>query len=422
MSSNHYLDVSEICVLFRAIGKNEIKLFEKEFAQYIGCKYAIGTSYGRTALYLALRAIPVVDREVMVPVFTCPVVRDAVILSGAKPIFIDIEAKSLNMVMADIQRKQTEKTAAIIPTHYYGSMCGNIEEIQAFSKRHNIIVVEDCAHSLGAEYKAKKAGGFGDISVFSLTKNTLNFAGGVLLTNNKHLYEKARLILGKNGKSTVLQGWEDFCLILHYGYLMAVDKIVFDRIGKPVLKWWFRKMPHIIHDLVLPGLRLLEKHTPGNEKRTTFHHASRKDFGQMQPLCNLAMHRLVASVARVQLEKVDELNQRRMIIVQNLRKKLPPHCLDLGNQNARIKNVCTAFPLWFLGHDIKRVAKKCRFEGVRLRKSWPTSPFWWKEEDTTNVRIVGRSLLILEINPMLSDQEIERAGEVIKQALTKSLR
>lgn len=144
---------------------------------------------------MALRTIDVKGKGVMVPNLTCTSVRDAIILAGATPIFVDIDPASLDIILTDAHLKLTDKTTAIILIHYYGGFCTNIAELQAFARQHNLTVIEDCAHSLGAEYKGKKLGNFGNLSIFSLTKNTLNLSGGLLCTNHKQFYDKARIIL-----------------------------------------------------------------------------------------------------------------------------------------------------------------------------------------------------------------------------------
>lgn len=125
----------------------------------------------------------------MLPILTCISVRDAITLAGAKPVFIYLDPISLNIILAYALEKLTDKTAVIVSIHYYGGFCTNIEEILDFAKQNNFILIEDCAHSLGAEFKSKKLGHFGNMCVFSLTKNMLNFVGGMLCTNDRLFYE-----------------------------------------------------------------------------------------------------------------------------------------------------------------------------------------------------------------------------------------
>ncbi len=137
-----YLGLSEFSALITGLFKNDIKTFEKEFSEYIGVRYALGTSYGRTALYLALRSLEINDKEVLLPSFSCSVVRDAVCLAGATPVFIDVDPKTLEMNLKDIEKHISEKTKAIIIIHYYGKPCSNMDKILKSAKEKNIFVMK----------------------------------------------------------------------------------------------------------------------------------------------------------------------------------------------------------------------------------------------------------------------------------------
>lgn len=413
---NQYLTISEICAPIRMIWANEINQFEKEFAEYIGCKYALATSYGRTAIYLALKTIGVEDKEVLVPVLTCSVVRDAVVLAGARPIFVDINPANLNMIISDAKKKLTGKTVAIIYIHYYGNVCTNIEKIQSFAKQHHLIRIEDCAHSLGAEHNDRKIGNFGDMSIFSLTKNTLNFGGGMLCTNQKTFYEKAKNILKNSDQEDMRQKIKHFYSLLNYGYKTTVDKIIFDRPGKSIFKWWLIDIPDIFPGIIFKGLRSLRQYIKKTERREIyFYNVKKENIGQMEPISHLRMHPIVASVGRVQFKKIDDLHERRITIAQKLKSKLPNYYRNFSGKNLNNKNVYTYFPLWFKGHGINELVKKCRSKGLLLRKSWPGFQEWWQEQDTKNVRAIRDNLLLLEINPMVTDKEIDRIVKIIKE-------
>lgn len=415
-----YLSVEEIYAVLKSLVKSEINKFEKEFAEYIGVKYALGTSYGRTAIYIALKAIDVQGKEVMVPALTCSVVRDAIVLSGAKPIFIDIDADTLNIKLDDIKKNLKKETSAIIPTHYYGRPCGNLEEIIKLAKENNIVVIEDCAHSLGADYGDKKVGNFGDMSIFSLTKNTLNFGGGMLCTNHKAFYERAKNILKQSNRVGKLQKLKDFYSILNYGYKTTVDKLVFDRVGKSVFKWWLIDIPDIFPGIIFKGLRFLKQYIKKTKRREiSFYNVEKENIGKMQPLSNLKMSPIVASVGRVQLQKIDKINARRIKIAQKLQKKLPNYCRGFWNKNSNTKSVYTYFPFWFENYNIDKLAKECKSKGLLLRKSWPAFQEWWEEQDTENLRTIRDNLLMLTVNPLLTDREIDRAANVISDSFKK---
>jgi len=414
-----YLGLSEFLAVIEGMIKNNVSEFEKEFAEYIGVKYALGTSYGRTALYIALKAIDVEDKEVMVPAFTCSVVRDAICLAGAKPIFIDVNVDTLDMDISDIKKKLTEQTKVIIPTHYYGRPCGNIEQIIKLGRENNIIVLEDCAHSLGAEYKNKKVGRFGNISIFSLTKNTLNFQGGMIVTNDKELYIKAKNILNKESKRTLLQKCSDFYSMLIYGYTSTVDKLVFDRINKSIFKWWLIKLPNILTALIKFLYYPIRKLRKQRKEQMGFYQINRNNLEhlkEMKTCLNLKMHPLIASVGRVQLRKIDQINNKRIEISNKINTKLNLYYFK-NIESKDSKNVYAMLPMKFQNTNLDYIIRECKKEGLLLRKTWPAFQDWWEEQNTINVRKIRDSLLMWDVNPNVTDKEIKKMISIIKKVL-----
>jgi len=422
-----YLSVEEIYAILKSLVKNEINKFEEEFAEYIGVEYALGTSYGRTAIYLALKTIGAKGKGVMVPAFTCSVVRDAIILSGAKPIFIDVDSDTLNMNLDDIKKNLKKETSAIILIHYYGQPCNNIEEITRFAKENGIVVIEDCAHSLGAEYNGKKVGNFGDMAIFSLTKNALNFGGGILCTNNKFFYEKAKDILEKSNR-TVLQQLIDLYEMMNYGYKTTVDKVVFDRIDKSIFKWWLIRVPDIFPGVILNGLLSLRY---GFKKKETqvigFYNVDRdklKELDRLPPVkLNLKMHPMMASVGLIQLRKIDEMNDKRIWICEKLDEKLNSYYFE-NVRDEHSKNVCTNYPMKFYpmkfqNKNIHEIREKCKKRGLLLRSTWPAFQEWWEEQDTDNVSKIRDSLLMWTVNPMTTEREIEKMVNAICDSLNE---
>ena len=358
----------------------------------------------------------------MVPAFTCSVVRDAIILSGAKPIFIDVDSGTLNMNLDDIKKNLKKETSVIIPIHYYGQPCNNIEEITRFAEENGIVVIEDCAHSFGAEYNGKKVGNFGDMAVFSLTKSALNFGGGVLCTNNKFFYEKAKKKMKKNNR-TALQQLADLYEMMNYGYKTTVDKVVFDRIGKSIFKWWLINLPDIFPGVILKGLIFLEHIFMKKETQDMgFYNIDRnklQDLSEFLPVkLNLKIHPMMASVGRIQLRKIDEMNNKRIEICRRLNEKLNFYYFK-SVDNKYSKNVCTNFPMKFQNKNIPKIREDCKKNGLLLRSTWPAFQEWWEEQDTENVRAIRDNLLMLTVNPMLTDGEIDKASKIIKEVVVE---
>jgi len=178
------------------LGEN-VREFEKNFAEYCGTKYCVGVSSGTDALHIALRAIGVKEGdEIIIPSFTFIATLEAVWMVGAKPVFADIDENTLCISPSDIKNKITERTKAIIPVHLFGNVC-DMEEIYEIKKIYGLYIVEDAAQAHGAEYKGKKVGSLGDLGSFSFyyTKNlgALGEAGGIT-TNDDKIYEELKLL------------------------------------------------------------------------------------------------------------------------------------------------------------------------------------------------------------------------------------
>lgn len=167
------------------------KEFENEMCKFIGVKYAKATNSGTAALHLALLSLGVgKGDEVIVPSYVCESVLSAVNYTGAKPVLADIDSdfenNGFNISAKTIKPLITKKTKAIIVTHLFG-VPANIHEIKKISKK--IPIIEDCAQSIGAGYKGKMLGSFGDVSIFSFyaTKVISTGHGGMVLTNSRSL-------------------------------------------------------------------------------------------------------------------------------------------------------------------------------------------------------------------------------------------
>ncbi|MDI6792380.1 MAG: DegT/DnrJ/EryC1/StrS family aminotransferase [bacterium] len=171
-----------------------IPAFEEAFAAYCGVKYGVAVCNGTDAIHLALVALGIgPGDEVIIPDFTMIASAFTVCYTGAKPVFVDAEPYTWNIDPARIKEKVTSQTKAIMPVHIYGHPC-EMESILEIASKYGLFVIEDAAEAHGAEYKGKKAGDFGDISAFSFfaNKNITTGEGGMVVTNNKELYNRAR--------------------------------------------------------------------------------------------------------------------------------------------------------------------------------------------------------------------------------------
>jgi dTDP-4-amino-4,6-dideoxygalactose transaminase len=154
---------------------------------------------GRTALYAILQALGIKQGdEVLIQAFTCTAAVNPILWVGAKPIYVDIEDGTYNMSPEDLKKKITPRCKAVIIQHTFG-FPGRINEILEIAQKHNLIVLEDCAHALGAEYCNQKIGTFGEASFFSFGRSKVisSVFGGAAYTRNSELAEKIREIQRK---------------------------------------------------------------------------------------------------------------------------------------------------------------------------------------------------------------------------------
>ncbi|MBI5887862.1 MAG: DegT/DnrJ/EryC1/StrS family aminotransferase [Deltaproteobacteria bacterium] len=173
---------------------DEGRQFEKEFADYANCKYAIALANGTVALELALHALGIgPGDEVIVPSRTFIASASCVVMRGATPVMADIDPVSQNLTAETIRPVLSKKTKAVIAVHLSGWPC-DMAPIMSLARKHGLKVIEDCAQAHGAEYKGRPVGSLGDIAAFSFCQDkimTTGGEGGMLTLNNKALWKKA---------------------------------------------------------------------------------------------------------------------------------------------------------------------------------------------------------------------------------------
>jgi perosamine synthetase len=185
---------------------NKIIDFEKKFSKLTNRKFAATVANGTAALEIAIKTLNLKpNSEVIIPTFNIISAALAVVKNNLKPILIDSDLNTWNMCLKDFKKKITKKTRAVIVTHTYGFPC-NINQIIKICKKNKITIIEDAAEMIGQTYKGKPCGSFGEISIFSFyaNKHITTGEGGIILTNNKKLHEKAcslrNLAFGKKNR------------------------------------------------------------------------------------------------------------------------------------------------------------------------------------------------------------------------------
>lgn len=172
-----------------------VKEFEEKFAAWCGAKYAVATSSGTSALHVALLAHGLgADDEIITTSFSFVASANCALFVGAKPVFADIEPDTFCIDPADVAKRLTPKTKAILPVHLYGQ-AADMEALAEIARQHNLVIIEDACQAHGAKLNGKPMGAWGTACYsFYPTKNMMTAEGGMITTNDPHIAEQARLI------------------------------------------------------------------------------------------------------------------------------------------------------------------------------------------------------------------------------------
>ena len=169
-----------------------VAAFEKKVADYVGAKYAVAVSNGTAALHVACLAAGIGEGdEVITTPITFAASANCVLYCGGTPVFADIDPDTYDISPEELEKKITSRTKAIIPVHYTGQPC-DMDAILEIAHKHDLLVIEDGAHALGASYKGKKIGSIADMTCFSFhpVKPVTTGEGGMIVTDNEELYRK----------------------------------------------------------------------------------------------------------------------------------------------------------------------------------------------------------------------------------------
>ena len=196
-----------------------VKQFENSFGAYVGTPNALAVSNGTVALHLALVTLGIgPGDEVIVPDLTFAASVNAVLYVGATPVLVDIDPMTMALNMGAAELAVTERTRAIIPVHLYGHPA-DMKRVMALARRHNLIVVEDCAEAIGSLYEGKHVGNFSHAAIFSFfaNKTITTGEGGMLIFRDAAMLERAR-ILRDHGMSRERRYWHE---MLGYNYRLT---------------------------------------------------------------------------------------------------------------------------------------------------------------------------------------------------------
>lgn len=271
---------------------------EQYFRNMLGVKHAFAFESGRSALYAILESLHLEkDEEVLLQAYTCVAVPNAVIWAGAKPVYVDADPATFSLSLDDLEKKITQKSRVLIVQHTFGipALMNTIFDI---AEKHDLFVIEDCAHALGAEYRGKLAGSFGHAAFFSSGRDKIvsSVFGGLLVTRSEIVAERIREhFIARANPARI---WI-FCVLLH-----------------PILTALFKKTYHWwgIGKVGLAAAtytRILPRAVTREEK-----------YGGKPGFTSKKMAPVIARLLLHQLEKLERLNAHRRMLAMLYRETI----------------------------------------------------------------------------------------------------
>jgi len=322
---------------------------EEEFKKYIGVACAVPFNSGRSALMAILEALGIKEGdEVLLQGFTCNSAVNPILKRGTKPVFVDID-DTLNLNPEDLKRKITSRSKAVMVQHNFGCPA-KIEEIYKIAKENNLFLIEDCAHSLGAKFKGKFCGTFGDAAFFSFGRDKIisSIFGGMAVTNDQKIGERLKKIQEK------LDCPSNFW--------------IFQQLLHPILMNWKIMPAYALHPFlgrvvlgVFHQLSVLSKAVYKKEKKGKIPSQFPKRFPNA-----------LAVLALNQFRKLDRFNAHRRKIANFYEKKLNGFNLPLAKPQEGIEPTFMRFPVLFR-KTTNGILKEARKKKIYLDDGWRKS-------------------------------------------------
>jgi len=272
---------------------------EEEFKKYLEVKYAISFNSGRSALMAILNSLGLEKgNEVLLQAFTCNAAVNPIIWSDLRPVFVDCNEKTFNIDLEDLKKKVSPRSRVVMVQHTFG-LAADLDEILEICQRNNLILIEDCAHSLGAEYKGKKVGTFGKAAFFSFSRDKVisSVYGGMAVTNDDNLAKKLEEYQEKIGYPSyfwikqqllhpVLMNWLILPtyqlfgkhLLILFQWLQILSKAVHWKEKRGRKPGYFpKKLPNALAILALNQFKKLENFNKHRKEIADFYYNELKD-------------------------------------------------------------------------------------------------------------------------------------------------
>jgi perosamine synthetase len=368
-----YSDAQDISAVTKVIKRGtywtmgpEVQALEENIADFIGKKQGISFNSGTSALHATLMAYDIKNGdEVIVPSFTFIATANVVVLTGASPIFADIEKQSYALDPEAVTEKITNKTKAIIPVHYGGGPSKYIKALQEIAEDHHLILIEDAAESLGAKIHKERVGTFSDAAMFSFCQNKVITAGegGIVVTDSKTIAKKLNLIRS-HGR---VEGKE--------GYFATTHELDYIQAG------YNYRLPSINAALVLSQFKKFNKIIQLRREKAAYY---TKKLSKIHDI-------------RTPAESKDEYHVYQLYTIELPNKKTRDHLQQYLTKAG--------------------IMTKVYFEPIHL-KTFYTKAFNYKKNDLPVTEEMAEKVLTLPLYPTLTKKEMDYIVSAIEKGCT----
>lgn len=403
ISNEELAIVLENLLLGADITEREVAKFENDLATYLGVKKAFASNSGRTALYMALQALNLEPgEEVIVPAYTCAIVFEVVLRLGLKPVLADVDPDTYNIDPDLVLKAVASDTKAIIPVHLFGRPC-EMDQIMEIANKHRLYVIEDVAQALGAEYKKIKAGTFGDLAIFSFGpgKSMTSGEGGAVVVNNEEIVENIIDIQAKLVNPNFR--WSVHLLRNIVGMRVFSNPYLY-----PLVR------DYVEEDVNKTDAKIFENcvNLARRKDNINLHHTVRLE--QMPAFC--------ARIARIQLRKLDEINQKRIANATTLTNLLSQidNSIELPEMRNDVKNTFTRYAVKLVKGSRGKVVKGLIERGIDVAKPYDYLAGLLKlfEVDASHSTTIAKSIFTIPNHPLLKSSDVLHIVNALKEVLS----
>jgi dTDP-4-amino-4,6-dideoxygalactose transaminase len=376
-----------------------IDLLEKKFRKYLGVKHAFSFNSGRSSFLAILKALNLKKGdEVLLQAFTCNAATNPILALGLRPVYVDIEKETLNIDPEDLKRKISQKSKVVLVQHTFG-LPAKMDEILEICKKYNLILIEDCAHSLGATYNGKKIGTFGKAAFFSFGRDKIisSVYGGIAMTNDSVLAERIKKF------------WDNCPYPSNFWILQQLlHPILTEYFIKPLYRFFGAGKYFLIF---LQKIKILSKGVAKQEKK-----------GRLPKYIPQKMPNSLAALALNQFKKLERFNAHRKRIAEIYDQELQE--LNLRFPQKQEGRIYMRYSLLLKGRNTDEILKELGKKKIFLDDGWRKTPIVPPDTDQKkmqyqfgtckNAEFVAKCILNLPTHINISEKEAKLIVKSLK--------